>query len=407
MAKFLIFLIGYCIYPFSFLVPRNKNKWAFGSFRNSFNDNAKYLFIYLNEQKMISTALRQREFIWLSASKKTVRHIRDLGLKAEFTGSLKGLWFALRAKYWFFNSYTSDILFFASGGAVCTNLWHGVGLNKKIEFSIKSGELAKRYVQKTIKERFFHPECFRRPHYLLSSTPFQSEMFAEAFRLKPSQLLNIGYPRNTILLANEQVRQDFIAKYEVAQIRQLIEKLKCFDRVFVYMPTWRDSQRTVFSENMDLHNLNSIMKEKNSLILLKPHANTFVDGEKYKAFKNIIFVNNNVDIYPILPYTDVLITDYSSILYDYILMKNKNLILYIYDYDKYAQQRDCRPEFLDFVAGKICYSFDELQQCLKTDDYKIDNEKREKVIAKFWGEGWNKTIEAVSEEIITKVCGCI
>lgn len=395
-GKFFIFLFGYIVYAFSFLVPRSKQKWAFGSFRNAFNDNAKYLFIHLSEN------MPNKQLVWISADKKTVQHIRSLELKAEFIGSLKGLWFALRAKYWFFNAYTSDILFFASGGATCINLWHGVGLNKKIEFNITEGELAKRYMQKTLKERFYHPESFHRPHYILSSTPFQSAIFAEAFRVQTSQLLNIGYPRNTILLANEEDRQWFIQKYENHRVIKFLETVLQFDKVFIYMPTWRDSQRNLFSESMDLNILNSIMKEKNSLLLLKPHANTIVDAEKYKAFENILFADKNMDIYPILPYTDVLITDYSSILYDYMLMPRKELILYVYDYNEYITQRDFYQDYFKFIPGKICYSFTELQQCLQMGNHGINEERRNEVITKFWGEDWNKTIAEVSEEIITK-----
>jgi CDP-glycerol glycerophosphotransferase (TagB/SpsB family) len=340
--------------------------------------------------------------VWISAGKKTVQHIRSLGLKAEFIGSLKGLWFALRAKYWFFNSYTSDILFFASGGATCVNLWHGIGQGKKIEFSVTKGVLAKRYVQKTLKERFSHPQVFRRPDYVLSSTPFQSDIFAEAFRIKTERLLNIGYPRNTILLADEEERQTFIKKYEPIQTVKLIEKLKQFDKVFIYMPTWRDSQLNIFSESMDLNILNNIMKEKNNLLILKPHANVFVDSEKYKTFENILFAEKNMDIYPILPYTHVLITDYSSILYDFILMPHKDLILYIYDYHEFVHEHDFFHDYLNDIPGKICSSFTELQQCLQKDDYLINEEKRKETITKYWGLDWNKTLAEVSGEIISK-----
>ena len=395
-GKFFIFLFGYIIYPFSFLIPRSKQKWAFGSFRNAFNDNAKYLFIYLSEY------MPDTKIVWISAGRKTVQHIRSLGLKAEYIGSFKGLWFALRAKYWFFNAYVSDILFFASGGATCINLWHGIGLSKKVEFSITKGVLAKRYVKKTLKERFFHPECFRRPDYLLSSTPFQSAIFAEAFRIKTEQSLNIGYPRNTILLDNEEQRQTFIKKYALPQTMKLIDTFKSYDKVLIYMPTWRDSQLNVFSENMDLTTLNKIMKEKNSLLLLKPHVNTLVDSEKYSAFENILFIEKDIDVYPILPYIDVLITDYSSILYDFILMPHKKLILYIYDYHEFIEQHSFFQDYLSDIPGKICYSFTELQQYLQKDDHITNEEKRKETITKFWGADWNKTLAEISEEIITK-----
>jgi CDP-glycerol glycerophosphotransferase (TagB/SpsB family) len=392
-GKFFIFLFGYCLYPFSFLVPRSRHKWAFGSFRNAFNDNAKYLFIHLSEYR------KDVDLVWLSASKQTVRHIHQLGLKAEFVGSLRGVWFALRAKYWFFNAYTSDILFFASGGAICTNLWHGVGL-KKIEFSIKEGPLADRYVKKTLKERFFHPEVFRRPNYLLSSTPFQSVKLAEAFRINISQCLNIGYPRNAILTANEESRISFIQRYEDQEISDLVNKLNTYNKVYVYMPTWRDSQKDIFSDNIRLDVLNSLMKEENNLFVLKPHANTIVNVEELSNYPNVLLLKNNIDIYPLLPCTDVLITDYSSILYDYILMENKDVILYLYDFEEYVNNRDFNYPYYENVAGTAAYSFDELAACIKSGNHKIDEQKRQDIIMKFWGDTTGDICQKILENII-------
>jgi len=393
--KFFVFLFGFLIYPFSFIIPRSKRKWTFGSFRNSFNDNSKYLFIYASRK------FPDKNIVWISAGKKTVKSINDLGLKAYYIGSIKGLLHTLSSKYWFFNSYTSDILFFASGNAICVNLWHGVGL-KKIEFSIKTGKLADRFVRKTLKERFYHPESFRRPDYLLSSTDFQSVKFAEAFRIKLSQCLNIGYPRNTILMATEEERIRFISRYENPATLELMKQLKSYENVFIYMPTWRDSQEDVFSNNIDLSILNLIMQEKNHLLILKPHANTKVDIEKLSRYENVILLDNKIDIYTVLPYTNVLITDYSSVLYDYILMDNKDVILYLYDMKEYIHERDFNYPFMENVTGKIVYNFEEFVNCLKKDDYKIDEIRKEEIKQKFWGAGWNKTIAEVSEEIIDK-----
>ena len=73
MMKFLAHLICYCIYPFSFLFPRSKRKWAFGSFRGAFNDNAKYLFIHVSQQ------MPEIDAVWLSISKSTVKEIQEKG----------------------------------------------------------------------------------------------------------------------------------------------------------------------------------------------------------------------------------------------------------------------------------------------------------------------------------------
>ena len=69
MMKFLAYLVCYCIYPLSFLFPRNRKKWAFGSFRGAFNDNTKYLFIHVSEQKP------EIHSVWLSVKRATVLEI--------------------------------------------------------------------------------------------------------------------------------------------------------------------------------------------------------------------------------------------------------------------------------------------------------------------------------------------
>ena len=381
MMKFLLFFVLYIVYPFSFLFPRKNNKWAFGSFRGAFNDNAKYFFIYC------SNNYKDLDCVWLSKSRATVSLVRSKGLKAYFIGSPKGILCALTSKYWFFNSYTSDIMYAFSGGAVCVNLWHGVGL-KRTEFNITTGKLAERYQERRFKEVYYHPESFRRPNWLLTSTPFQTKMFASAFRIPENRCLEYGYPRNVILTCPEKERMDFVRQYEPSTTMGLIDRIAKgqYAKVYVYMPTWRDSQIDVFTQSFDIPRMDALLKEQNSLLLLKPHANTKVDKNEFSQLHNIAFVESNIDIYPVLPYTNVLITDYSSILYDYILMKGKDVILYLYDYSEYISDRDLYYPFDENVVGKKVYAFDELFSCIKNGDCSMDETQRQIIIDRFWGQ---------------------
>ena len=310
-----------------------------------------------------------------------------MGLKAYFTLSPQGVWHSLTSKYWFFNSYTSDVMYAFSGGAISINLWHGLAL-KDIEFNIKSGPLADRYLRLTFKERFYHPESYKRPKYVLSSTPFQSKMFASAFRIPESRCLEYGYPRNVILTCPEEERMDFVRKYEPAFTMSLIERISGghYSKVFVYMPTWRDSQREVFTQSFDLPRLDAMLKSVNSLLLLKPHANVLINPAEFAELKNIKLVDGKVDIYPVLPYTDVLITDYSSVLYDYILMPGKDVILYLYDYADYEKNRDLYYPFDENVVGRKVYNFWELFETIQKGNYMMDAVQRQVIVDRFWGE---------------------
>ncbi len=389
MMKFLAYLICYCIYPFSFLVPRSRKKWAFGSFRGAFNDNAKYLFIHVTEQ------MPDIDCAWLSVNRTTVRTIKEKGLKAYHVLSPAGIWFALRAKCWFFNAYSSDIMFCLSGGAKLVNLWHGLPL-KRIEFDIESGILADRFVKKTLKERYFHPEVFKRPDYVVSSTELFSEVFARSFRIPLERCLNLGLARNEILTWPEEKRRAFIDRYEPTETLDLIGQMGNFDRVFVYMPTWRDSQNDFVTAGFDFKSMEEALSENNALLLIKPHANTFIDPVILNGLARIKLLPSTLDIYPVLPYTDVLITDYSSVMYDYILMEKKDVILYLFDKEEYVNERPFIWSFEDMTYGHRASSFETLLELVGNVGLCPDEANKAVLVKKCWGENSLDTCERIS-----------
>ncbi len=378
--KWLVYIICYCIYPFSFILPRTKKKWAFGCSHYAFADNSKYFFIYASEHSDVDCA-------WLTFNSSIVRQIRSMGLKAYNLASPQGVWHALRSKNWFYNSYVSDILFCLSGKATRINLWHGVPL-KQIEFDVTSGPLTERYVKQTFKEKFYHPESFARPDYIFAPSDRFVQIFSSAFRVKTENCLKYGIvPRNRLLVINDGELSQFINKYESKYMIDLVELTKQYDCTYIYMPTWRETQRNIFTQSMDLGRLNEILKKRNALLLLKPHLNTKVNAKKMGEYTNVKLIDSKADVYPLLPHTDVLITDYSSIMYDYMLMKDKNILLYLYDYEDYMKnERDFYFPFDENTIGTRAYSFEELTSCLSQDLPSLDTRKRDQLLTTFWGD---------------------
>lgn len=375
--KYILYLVCYILYPFSFLFIRKKNRYAFGSFAGAFNDNAKYLFIHT------SNHCPQIQSAWISNNRCTVKQVRSLGLKAYWTYSPQGVWHALTSRYWFFNSYTSDIMYSLSGGAICINLWHGLGI-KRIEYNVLTGPVGARYQRTSFKEVFCHPQAFRKPDYVLSSAPHQTHFFSTSFRIPPERCIEFGYPRNLILTLDESQRSTFIAQYESPTTQQVIDRMRHHSRVLIYMPTWRDSQRQLFTQGMDLERLNEVLKKHDELLILKPHSNVLVPDTHYNH-SNILFVPGNTDVYPLLPYTSALITDYSSVLFDYLLMPDKDVILYVYDYDEYVKDRDLFYPYDENVVGRKVFDFDTLLDVIDHHDYTLDQEGRQRILDKFWG----------------------
>ena len=392
--KFVAYLVCYVFYPFSYLFPRTDKILVFGSYRGGFNDNSKYLFLYANEH------IKDRKIVWISTKKSTVAHIRDLGFQAYYVASVRGLFYALRSGYWFVNSYTSDIAFCLAGRAKIVNLWHGVPM-KAIEFGITKGDLAKRYVDKDIRDIFFHPAPFRRPDYMVSTTNFFDDVFSKSFRITKEKCIQTGCPRNIMLHLSIDEINEFVRLYESQATKDLIQKIQQYDKVFVYMPTWRDSQLNCFANGFDLNALNECVAAQNACILMKPHANTIID--KSIKYSNLFFLDGSVDMYCILPYTHTLITDYSSILYDYILMPDKNVILFHYDYEEYVNSREFIFEIRDNIVGKQVYTFDNLLEVIQNNDYVINQTERQRILEKFWGD----TVDKNSCELILDKLGFI
>lgn len=391
--RVLAYLCGYLFFPFSFLFPRSRKIWIFGSFRGAFNQNAKYLFIHVSRQEPGIFP------VWITYHPSVVKEIRSKGLRAYSLFSIQGLYYALRGKYYFFNDYSSDICYFTSGGAAKVNLWHGVGL-KKIEFCIENGPLADRYVRKTFKERFFYPFVYQRPDYFLSSTDFQTAKFAAAFRIPPQKCLNLGYPRNDILLWDEAQRNCFINQFEPLETVRLIEKISGYKKVYLYMPTWRDSQKELFAIHLDSDRLNLLMEEVDGVFLFKPHPIMKINPEIFKKDSRLMLLDSHLDIYTLLPYTHVLITDYSSILYDYLLMKDKDVILYLYDYKEYIKERDFNYPFLENIAGTVVYDFETLEKTIRNGCY--DHRKYPLINDLFWGSYNGNAAEEITSYLKNK-----
>ena len=103
------------VYWLSFLVPRDKKIWLFGStFGRRFADNPRYLYLYVSQHRD-ELGIRP---IWISHNEDVVKMLNAEGYEAYMYHSLKGIWFALRGKLYLYDNYSKDINFWQSGGAL-------------------------------------------------------------------------------------------------------------------------------------------------------------------------------------------------------------------------------------------------------------------------------------------------
>jgi CDP-glycerol glycerophosphotransferase (TagB/SpsB family) len=320
----------------SLVVPRSKRIWAFGSwYGGRFADNPKYFFLHC--------ASRERDAVhavWLSMSSTVVRRIRALGFPAYHRLSPSGLWYALRAGVYIFDCRVMDVSSVASSGAVKVNLWHGVPL-KMIERDIPQANNAlaqANHGSPLVKaaNKVLRPQLSEKYDYILGTSRATCERFASAFGVQAQQVINGGYPRTDVLLS-----RDDEARFRMPEEERVIAQCRAYARegvrVMLYMPTFRDwrndADRVI---PIDWSALDEALQAHGGALFCKLHPNDQARLPDLAGASRIHLIPSSVDPYPILKHTDALISDYSSIFFDYLLL-DRPLVFYPYDLDDYRR----------------------------------------------------------------------
>ena len=328
------------VYQLSRLLPRNPNKAVFGSYKELFSDNSKYLYKHWQQQQFIRC-------IWISANQDVIKQLNKNKQEAYYRWSLLGIYHALTAKYYFYNSYIGDINQWLAGGATKINLWHGSPM-KKIEFDIDNGPMAEVFnPQGTLaqfKQSMLAHQQHVKPDLMLSPSPLVDSLFSSAFRLQASQLLRCGNPRTDYYRTekNQQLSppQTQTHSTELAALRQQIQN-KQFQQVILYAPSWRDSYQgdNPYRNAFDWAALSEHLQQHNQLFLLRLHPNEAALAKQFSDFANIINISAMEDVYGLLDCVDLLITDYSSLFIDVLPLK---IPVSFYRFDKAHYQQNCR-----------------------------------------------------------------
>lgn len=350
------------------IIPKDKNiwitgskeKWIDGKNQPNFVDNSKYLYIFLHEKT-------DKEVYWVTESKDMYKKFKNKNIPILYKYSIKGIYKMARAAVYFSHygrAQITDILDY--GSKIHINLWHGIPL-KKIMYDVIDLPRKKKK-KKRIKE------------YLITSSDYLTEaIYKRAFLLDKESILNTGYPRTDIFGLEKKELKRLCEKYS-ENCLEIIEKMENYTKVFIYMPTWRENNPNYLEKtDLNMERLNKFCNDNNYLFLIKLHPLTEI--KHLKDFSNIICLKNDIDVYPLLPFTTTLITDYSSIYFDYLLL-NKPIIFLPFDYDKYIENRELYFNYEEITPGEKVYSFIELENKMleKNDKYK---EKRKEIKEKF------------------------
>jgi CDP-glycerol glycerophosphotransferase (TagB/SpsB family) len=346
--KLLINPFCFLIYFLIYLFPRDNKKWVFGSgVGMNFSDNAKYLFLYCSQQTEIKS-------YWITSNKELVLSLKEQGLKSYHKYSIKGIWLSITSKLYIYDSRTSSINHWTSAGALKVNLWHGSPL-KTIDRDITVKHNAfyignhtwgpKRYLV-----RMMMPEWFVVADMMIATSKKVKQYFKSAFGSPNIEIT--GYPRNDIIIS-----PNLYAKY-LGFEQEIIASITT-KKTILYAPTFRDTNRFNRETPIDWERLNDLLKENNTTFLIKLHRHDFsmVMNQEYS---NIRVLDNESDMYPLFAKVDLLVTDYSSIFFDFLLT-NKPVLFFPYDKVTYLTKDRSMYDDYDLVTpGYKAYNFEEL-----------------------------------------------
>ncbi|MFT4144607.1 MAG: CDP-glycerol glycerophosphotransferase family protein [Mobilitalea sp.] len=337
-------------------MPRSKKIWVFGStFGRRFADNPKYFYLFLSQQHK-----NDIDAIWISKSREIVQHLNKNNYKACFLYSVKGIWYSLRAKVYLYDNYSKDICYLLSAGAKRINLWHGIPL-KKIQ---KDNQFDKFRNPSNFKEKINRmPRRIsdeKKSDYVLTTSKYLVQIFSSAFQT--NKVLVCGYPRNEELISNNIVNLPLRSENEFLEL--LNEKRKDVKKTIMYMPTFRETEYKFF-DLVSVERLIDFLERQNMLLCVKLHPKSKLQ-KMFSLIQSeyILIADEQADPYPILKQMDVLITDYSSIYFDFLLTE-KPVVFFPYDYEEYlAESRELYFDYEEFTPGRKVYNQEELEEAL-------------------------------------------
>ena len=376
------------LYVLISLLPSDNDLWVFTSHNGtSFAENAKYQFIYSSHQE-------DKRAVWISRNKNIVSMLQEEGYEAYSYQSLLGKLISLKSGTLFITHGTKLMPY--SGNSTIIQLWHGNMLKK-----MGNDKKAEKNMVKKLHYRMIGRGW---DYFVVTSSSYPARHAQSAYDMAEKDLLITGYPRTDPLIRDvtgEMIGID-------PEIHRVFTSLREEGPLLCLVPTWnggRNEQTRFSEEHIEMEDLDDLLNEYDANLVVKqhPYTESVINDD---GFDNIFVTSKSMDMYPVLKYVDVLITDYSSIFFDYLLTDGK-LIFYPYDLDYYLENRGLYFEYDEITPGPKAYTPKQLNQTISSvlseDDSCKDN-SYEKDRSDITDEFYRYQDGNAAERIHTEVC---
>ena len=322
--------------------------------------NAKAIYEYIRYNKL--DVKYNMDLIWITNRIEDYNLLNKLNIKSCYIRNISCL-----NKYLSSKIHIADSLFirqndvFKSKSTKVIFAWHGIPF--KARFNYCWSDSLNRFTD-----------------IALSTSTFASTLLSSFLGICLSKFRVTGYPRNDVLLS-------FDKNKSILLLNKIYNNIENFDKIIIYMPTFRHADKVLGKPGVvegspienelspqRLSQLNTIMSKHNSLLIIKlHHYDEYLFEEQNKGLNELNMTNIkflptssitllNSDIYNLLPAFDALITDYSSIFYDYLLL-DKPILFYMYDLDNYTKYRGLvvdKEALSWYLPGPIYRRFEDL-----------------------------------------------
>lgn len=328
------------------ILPKDKHLIIFESFLGKqYSDSPRAIYEYM------VVNYPDYKMYW-SADRKNIRQFKQSDVRVIRRFSIKWLFLMNRAKYWVTNSRL-PLWIPKPRKTIYLQTWHGTPLKRlaaDMDEVHMPGTDTEQYKQNFTKEA-------QKWDYLISPNAYSSEIFKRAFRFDKT-MIESGYPRNDFLInANDAAT--------IAEIKRKCQ-LPADKKIILYAPTWRDNHfygrgKYKFDIQMDLDQMKNELGD-DYIIVLRLHylIAENIDLSAYEGFVYDFSVHEDIrELYLI---ADLLITDYSSVFFDYANLK-RPMLFYVHDIDDYRD--NLRGFYFDFetkAPGPLVKTTEEIIQ---------------------------------------------
>lgn len=340
------FIMNFVLRFLKIFIKVNDNIILINSFGGKkYDDSPKVIFEYMKTQEKY----KKYDIYWAFHNPND---FKIDGANIVKTNSLKYFIIALRAKYWITNSGIERGLKFKNKKTIYINTWHGSAIKKIGEDSNNKSLI------------FFRTS---KPDYMIAQSEFDIEIFSRLFNISKDKIRMVGLPRNDELF-------DF-SQNEVDAIKEKLELPKD-KKIILYAPTFREYQKDKNGCYI-APPINILLWKKyladNYIILFRAHYEicTIMNIEEDDFLFN---VSNYPNLNELLKVSDILISDYSSVIIDYSILE-RPIYSYAYDYEEYCDKRGLYIDIEKELPFGICKNEKDLLERIINDDIKIYTNK--------------------------------